>query len=264
MALKRSGIGLIQPGMESLSPHCLKLMNKGVTARQNIALLRYARSVNLAVDWNLLYGIPGDRIEDYQEMAELFPLIRHLHPPTGLYKISIERFSPYFDHPEKYGLSNLRPGALYSSVLPAGANIPKVAYHFLADYSSGSLEHPELIDDMHRAIESWRSSWQSESILPVLAVMEAGEDQYMLVDTRGLPGSQEISFISHEEASLILSGPSDISKDSVPWALERATLIEFDSKYIPLATALPDLLRKFKIESRSARPPIVTSGHSEQ
>lgn len=253
VALKRSGIGLIQPGMESISPHCLKLMNKGVTARQNIALLRYARSVNLAVDWNLLYGIPGDRIEDYQEMMALFPLMRHLHPPTGLYKVCIQRFSPYFDHPERYGIRNLRPAAIYSSILPEGANISKVAYHFLADYSSRSLEHPDLIDDMNGLIRAWRSSWQSEGLLPVLAVMESEGDQYILLDTRGLSGSQNFSFISHEEASLILSGPTDESKDYIPWALERAALVEIDSKYIPLATALPSLIREFEARSRAAR-----------
>lgn len=41
IALKRSGVTLVQPGIESLSTPLLQRMRKGVTARQNINLLRY-------------------------------------------------------------------------------------------------------------------------------------------------------------------------------------------------------------------------------
>ena len=43
LALRRAGITSIQPGIESLSSRLLSLINKGVQARQNLMLLRYAR-----------------------------------------------------------------------------------------------------------------------------------------------------------------------------------------------------------------------------
>ena len=36
-------------------------MKKGVGARQNLVLLRSARSLGMDVRWNLLWGFPGDR-----------------------------------------------------------------------------------------------------------------------------------------------------------------------------------------------------------
>ena len=44
-----------------------KLMDKGVSARQHINLLRNARTVGVGLTWNLLYEFPGDRVEYYQE-----------------------------------------------------------------------------------------------------------------------------------------------------------------------------------------------------
>ena len=60
MLLKRAGISFIQPGIEALSSSLLKLMRKGVSAHQNLALLRYARCAGVHLVWNLLCGFPGD------------------------------------------------------------------------------------------------------------------------------------------------------------------------------------------------------------
>ena len=60
-ALVQAGIREIQPGIEALSTDLLRLMRKGCTASQNLALLRYARVTGLYLYWNLLYGFPGNR-----------------------------------------------------------------------------------------------------------------------------------------------------------------------------------------------------------
>ena len=81
LELKAAGICDIQPGIEALSTSLLKRMDKGVSARQNIALMRYARAVGLSLTWNLLYAFPGDQLEDYEQTLALVPLLRHLNPP---------------------------------------------------------------------------------------------------------------------------------------------------------------------------------------
>src|SRR6185295_3125904 len=82
VALKKAGAAIIQPGIEALSSSLLRRMDKGVSTSQNIALLRYARSVDLAVTWNLLHSFPGDELHEFEETLKLLPLLRHLHPPT--------------------------------------------------------------------------------------------------------------------------------------------------------------------------------------
>lgn len=55
-ALARAGITEIQPGIEALSTGLLKLMDKGTTAAQNIALLRYTGACNATSSSTLSYA----------------------------------------------------------------------------------------------------------------------------------------------------------------------------------------------------------------
>jgi ribosomal peptide maturation radical SAM protein 1 len=55
VALEAAGVRAIQPGIESLSTPTLALMRKGVTAIQNIRLLKWCAMHGVRVVWNLLY-----------------------------------------------------------------------------------------------------------------------------------------------------------------------------------------------------------------
>jgi ribosomal peptide maturation radical SAM protein 1 len=251
MSLRDGGIGIVQSGIESLSTSCLKLMNKGTTARQNIALLRYLRSADLAVEWNLLYSIPGDRIEEYANMLIIFPLLRHLHPPTGMIPIYIERFCSYFEQPEKYGIRNLRPRDVYSDILPEDADIAKIAYYFEADYESESRDNIEVMGGLKDEIERWRSSWQLNAAPPALVITELGDDRFLMLDSRRLPGAQELTILSYDQARVALAGPGPRSRNELAWAIEKKLVLELDRRHVPLATARPDLLSKFEAELRN-------------
>ena len=94
-ALHASGITQIQPGIESLSTPILELMHKGTSALQNIRLLKWSAEFGVTLEWNMLYGIPGETAEHYWDVANLIPKLRHLRAPTiGLCHISLNRFSP--------------------------------------------------------------------------------------------------------------------------------------------------------------------------
>ncbi len=250
--LKTAGVCDIQPGIEALSTSLLKRMDKGVTARQNIALMRYARAVGLNLNWNLLYAFPGDVAADYEETLALIPLLRHLTPPSGLSFLSIDRFSPYFDFPERYGVTSVYPMKSYASVLPPGADIDKLAYHFMGDYASGSRENPELMKRLEAEVDQWMSLWNmQEEALPALAVTSLSEDTFLLMDTRGLEQTEEIQFLDREQASVILAGRRlNEENDVVEWALDAKLIVELDQFFVPLATAEPALLREFESEQR--------------
>ncbi len=204
-ALKKAGASIMQPGIEALSTSLLKRVKKGVSASQNIRLLRYGRSVDLAVAWLLIYGFPGDQLCEYEETLKLLPLLRHLHPPLGAIPMGIHRFSPYFDRPEDFGITNVRPTEAYLAVLPRHAAARKIAFHFDGDYQSAGRANPQLIEQIIHEVESWRNVWKKDSTRPSLAVTRMFGDQFLLADTRGLPGTQEIHFLSREQAALVLS-----------------------------------------------------------
>jgi ribosomal peptide maturation radical SAM protein 1 len=248
-ALLQAGIRDIQPGIESLSTSLLQRMDKGVTAAQNLALLRYARSIDLVLRWNLLYAFPGDHLAEYEEMLELLPFLRHLQPPTALYQLSLDRFSPYFDRPHQYGITNLRPIKAYEDILPPQADVYKTAYHFTGDYESKSKPSPDVISRIYREVDEWRRAWDaSQAELPVLALTEVTSHDYLLLDTRGLPGTQMFNFIDEETARVALAGHRGAPSPAVDWALEHKTAVEIDNWIVPLATASPELIAKFEAE----------------
>ena len=248
--LKKANIS-IQAGIESLSTNCLKLMNKGVSARQNIALLRYARSANLDVFWNILYGIPGDKIKYYRSILDIIPFLHHLQPPISIGFLVIDRFSAYFKYPERYNIDNIRPLKVYSAIFPSNTDIGKIAYHFVADYESESRSDMDLIKDLNKAIVHWRDIWYLRELPPLLMIIDIGDDRYMLMDTRQLPGTQMISFLNKDQAALALIGLSQENEKELDWAIENKLIINMDSKYIPLATTIPETLHKFEEMSRS-------------
>lgn len=253
-ALKHANFDSVQAGIESLSTPCLRRIRKGITARQNLAFLRYARSVGLSVAWNMMHDIPGEQPEDIEQLLNLIPLLHHLQPPN-FGKLRIDRFSPFFRNPMEYGLSNVRPWDSYFATLPADADVQNVAYHFQADYQSASRDHPARIECLKREIDVWRSLWRSEGLPPSLEVVSAGNGKFMVVDTRGLPGAKRVSFISRDEARVALCSVGLKQGDELlGWALAKRLVAEVDSIFVPLATGSPDLISKFEEEVGTVAP----------
>jgi ribosomal peptide maturation radical SAM protein 1 len=131
LLLREAGIREIQPGIESLSDNVLRIMRKGVSALQNLQLMKWCKELGLHVYYNLIWGFPGERADDYLKMTQLIPLITHLKPPFGVGKIRIDRFSPNFEQGESLGLKNLSPHPAYRYVYPFGPDVLfNLAYYF--------------------------------------------------------------------------------------------------------------------------------------
>ena len=180
----RAGIDAIQPGIESLSSHVLKLMRKGVSAAQNLSLLRSCRASGVRVAWNYLYGLPGEDLADYESVLALIPKIEHLQPPSGLNKIIIDRFSPYHNTPEQFGISQILPARGYTGLYPKDAPLSEIAYHFTGNYSTPLLDAPETIAKLQLAIGVWKHQWRHVDRLPALRLVDNGGNDLLVADTR--------------------------------------------------------------------------------
>ncbi|HEY6187802.1 MAG TPA: RiPP maturation radical SAM C-methyltransferase [Pyrinomonadaceae bacterium] len=258
--LSRAGIKYIQPGIEALSTSLLRRMDKGVQARQNIALLRYARVLGMKLSWNILYDFPGDDEADYEETLRLVPLLRHLFPPTRTSPLNIDRFSPYFNRPEQYGVTGLRPFEAYNWAFPEHANLTKLAYHFKGTYQSASRRRPDLLNAISDEVNYWRDTWEAKpDALPTLNVTELGDDTYLLIDTRGLDGTDEIQFITGAQAREALVGGSVTKTEKPLWGLKSKVTVELDGCYVPLATTNFETLSEFEKTSHSRRQLTVLS-----
>ena len=137
-AMRAGGMTSIQPGIESLSSRVLQVMQKGVSAAQNIQLLRWCGEVGINVAWNLLGGFPREPIEEYDRQAAIIPLLVHLQPPASCGKFRLDRFSPHFTRPESLGIERIRPMAAYFYVYPlTRRGLMRLAYYFDFDHADG-------------------------------------------------------------------------------------------------------------------------------
>jgi ribosomal peptide maturation radical SAM protein 1 len=252
IALKKAGITRIQPGIESLSPSLLRRMRKGVTVRQILALLRYARSVGIQVLWNILVGFPGDQTSEYEETLHLLPLIRHLQPATRLSSMKIFRFSQYQVSPEEHEIRDLRPAGLHKDILPSHADLEKIAYYFSGDFKAQSYENPQIIVALEKEYQEWLKEWKIfdliplDSLLPKLHLERKSSTRFLLHDTRGLPGRPEKMIVDREKANVLLVAHPWDSSSSLKWALDSQLGVLMESWFIPLATAEPGLLQQFE------------------
>jgi len=248
LALRAAGVVRVQPGIEALNDDLLRLMRKGTSAKQNIALLRYTRSTGVYTDWNLLSGFPGDDEAWYADTLRLVSMLTHLQPPTGIYTLNFDRFSPYFEQAAEYGIHNLRPADSYFEAFPTSENVAELAYHFRGECSGTTVENSDVLRRLDEFVEAWRALWDQYDEgrnQPCLEVVQIDSESYMLIDTRGLPGTSLMQQITAEQASAALAfhtSPSEATR----WAETHSVCIRVRDGYIPLACAAPDVLQSFE------------------
>lgn len=188
-AMRDAGIICIQPGIESLNSRLLRLMRKGVTAIQNVQLLKWCHEFGINPLWNILYGFPGETPEDYKDYPRIFRLLSHLCPPTNMGPVIFERFSPYHFDREKFGLK-LRPQNAYSLVFPqAHLDMERLAYYFDGTWE-GKDDSFEYINPLRPLLEHWQRSWKERSIL---CYYEKGPDFLTIYDNRCLKGEASVA-----------------------------------------------------------------------
>ena len=193
--LRDAGVLALQPGIESLSTHVLKLMRKGVSAIQNVQLLRFCREYGIEIAWNLLYGFPGETPEDYAGAIDVIRSITHLKPPGTAAPIRLDRFSPNYDDAEHFGIAQIRPFSMYEWVYPfEPESVAKLAYFFEYKYADGS-DPRSYIEPVLAKVENWRRNHGGD-----LIKRYGGNPELMLEDTRtpGEPRSYPFNGLQRE------------------------------------------------------------------
>ncbi len=134
--LREAGVRRIQPGIESLSTAVLKKMGKGCTALHNVQCLKWAHQFGIRVEWNILFGFPGEDADEYAAMLPRLESLTHFPPPNGPTRIRMDRFSPNFDDWRRRGFANVRPMRPYEYIYPLPTErLAELAYFFDYDYA---------------------------------------------------------------------------------------------------------------------------------
>ena len=184
--LAKARVKIIQPGIESLATSTLKLMKKGTSAFRNLALLKFCAKYGIEPAWNLLIGFPGEGADVYRKYIDDLPLLTHLFPPSGVFPVRFDRYSPYFMKSKEYGL-DLHPLDYYSLIYPfPGEQLDNLAYYF-ADVNIGA-EYAQTVSQwigkIQEKVNFWIGSWKlDDDSHPELLLYKDGE-QHMIRDSR--------------------------------------------------------------------------------
>ncbi|WP_224247953.1 RiPP maturation radical SAM C-methyltransferase [Hyalangium gracile] len=159
--LKDAGVVFVQPGIENLSTHVLKLMAKGISGCHNMHTLRDCEEQGLTTAWNYLFGFPGETDEDYLNIMEQIPAMAHLHPPSGAVRIALERFSPNFENKD-LGFAERWPAPFY----PLVYNLPHeelmdLAYLFDAPPRGIQGELPKRLREL---VDKWQEVYRKSDL----------------------------------------------------------------------------------------------------
>jgi ribosomal peptide maturation radical SAM protein 1 len=235
--LAAAGVRRLQPGLESLSDEGLGLMRKGVSALQNIHLLRRCAELGLDPAWSLLVGFPGEDPAEVQRMADLLPQLHHLKPPALAARIRLDRFSPNFTEAAARGLVNLRAYPSYGFVhgLPP-AQLDRLAYYFAYDYADGR-EVAAYLAPLEAAVAQWQAAAKTARLVALVQ-----PDGVLVFDGRSC-ATAPMHLLQGAEAAVLAAAASPLARSRLeaqlapafPPAELQAAVKALEAKHLLLA-----------------------------
>jgi ribosomal peptide maturation radical SAM protein 1 len=198
--IAKAGVRIIQPGIESLATSTLKLMKKGSSAFQNIDLLKNCLMYDIQPEWNLLIGFPGEDEDVYKKYLRDLPLLVHLPPPTGVFPVRFDRYSPYFVKAREYGL-DLQPVDYYEMTYPLSKqSLTNLAYYFMDRNLTARyfLLMVRWIGKIREKYTQWQARWNDKdgSVAPHLFLKEDGDTTFVYDSRSGEGVEHRLSEVS--------------------------------------------------------------------
>jgi ribosomal peptide maturation radical SAM protein 1 len=186
-AIATAGFQGVQPGIESFSTPILKMMHKGVKAIQNVQLLKWGYIDGIVINYNILFGFPGENPEHYRHALSNMPRLYHLNPPFSRTEVALTRFAPLYEDPSAFGIDGKSRYIEYNELLFSGEfmqrkqfNLDKYCYYFERNYQHS----PEMIE-IHNQICLQVDHWKAQHVqkLVALGYVRMG-DRYQFFDSR--------------------------------------------------------------------------------
>ena len=157
--MRKGGLFSIQPGVESLSTHILKLMRKHTTGMRNLELIKWSTYYGINNLYNILLRFPGETAEDYRTQCEVISQIHHFQAPWAIAAARADRGSPMYSEPETQSVTRLVPSPCYDYLFPKDRfDLNRVSYYFEHEMDN-TLQDKEY-DEIYQAVGVWQQRWR--------------------------------------------------------------------------------------------------------
>jgi ribosomal peptide maturation radical SAM protein 1 len=169
----RGGLQTIQVGIESLSTSLLRKMVKGVTAIENIAMMKFSHACGIRLEGNLILEFPGSTLEEVGETMENLDYVLPFRPlATAVFFLG--HGSPVHRNPGVYGISGIRPHKKNRALFPP--ELLGDLEMLTMDYRGGQADQRRLWRPVIGKIALWRRfhEGRGESSQPALGYRDGG------------------------------------------------------------------------------------------
>jgi ribosomal peptide maturation radical SAM protein 1 len=242
--MRKGGLFSIQPGVESLSTHILKLMRKHTTGVRNLELIKWSTYYGINNLYNILLRFPGETREDYRAQCEVMSKIHHFQAPWAVAKARADRGSPMYAEPETQSVTRLVPSPCYDYLFPKDRfDLNRVSYYF--EHEMGNTLEDHEYGEIFEAVEEWQERWRQEP-RPYLRYRKTWAT--ILIED-GRNGSPRTTAYSDDYASLYeycadARGLREISAkfEDAGWVgpaleelVEKDLIVHLDQRYLSLA-----------------------------
>jgi ribosomal peptide maturation radical SAM protein 1 len=242
--MRKGGLFSIQPGVESLSTHILKLMRKHTTGMRNLELIKWSTYYGINNLYNILLRFPGETVEDYRAQCDVIAKIHHFQAPWAIAKARADRGSPMYTEPESQSVTRLVPSPCYDYLFPKDRfNLNRVSYYF--EHEMDNTLRDDEYNDIYRAVGVWQHRWQQRP-KPYLRYKKAWAT-ILIEDGRNCSPSvtsyadryaslYEYCADAHsaKEIAAAFDGASWVDK-ALEEFVERNFMIHLDNRYLSLA-----------------------------
>ena len=170
--MRKGGLYSVQPGVESLSTHILKIMRKLSTGMRNVELIKWCTYFGINNLYNILVQFPGETAEDYRLQSEVVAKIPHLQPPYAIVKARADRGSPMYSDPASQSIVKLSPSDCYNYIFPEGEfDLSRVSYYF--EHEMTNTVPDEVYDELFSRVAEWQDSWPVRAKRPYMHYRKA-------------------------------------------------------------------------------------------
>lgn len=175
---KRGGLHIIQVGIESLSSSLLSKMKKGMTAIENVAMLKHAMEEKILLEGNLIVEFPGSSAKEVQETLDTLEFILPFHPLSES-TFFLGHGSPIEQCPEEYTITaitnNPKNRLLFPDKYCKGLEL------ITKDYRGDKLKQRQLWQPVRKKIQAWQAFHGSRTTQQQSALSYRDGKDYLII-----------------------------------------------------------------------------------